>query len=273
MFIINLSCADIGVAVLCMPFSLVTCLRHGWVLGDALCKLSGFVNILFCLTSLLTLTAISVEKYFAICKPLYHRYLSRKFALGLLLWTWILPNIIACVPFFGIAQYEFKPGIFSCVLITVSTTQCGVRFPPILLKKCTATFVILCGFVIPLSIMEFTYSNIFRSARRHARRVSRVSFSSTCSTNSTTAHRQVAVTVLILFVVFLLCWLPYFLYVVLVSVASASLSADRRVIALGKAAYWCEFASSALNPYIYGFRNPHFREEFQFLLCWLYAMT
>lgn len=28
MFIINLSCADIGVAVLCMPFSLITCLRH-----------------------------------------------------------------------------------------------------------------------------------------------------------------------------------------------------------------------------------------------------
>lgn len=57
-FIINLSCADIGVAVLCMPFSLVMCLRHGWVLGDVLCKLNGFVNILFCLTSLLTLTAI-----------------------------------------------------------------------------------------------------------------------------------------------------------------------------------------------------------------------
>lgn len=117
--------------------------------------------------------------------------------------------------------------------------------------------------------MGFTYSNIFRSARRHARRVSRVSFSSTCSINSTTAHRQVAVTVLILLVVFLLCWLPYFLYAVLVSVESASLSIDRRVIALGKAAYWCAFASSALNPYIYGFRNPQFRKEFQFLLCWL----
>lgn len=118
-FIINLSCADIGVGVLCMPFSLVTCLRHGWVLGDALCKLNGFLNILFCLTSLLTLTAISVENYFAICKPLYHRHMSRNFALGLLLWTWIQPIIIACVPFFGIAEYEFKPGIVACLSIAV----------------------------------------------------------------------------------------------------------------------------------------------------------
>ena len=115
--------------------------------------------------------------------------------------------------------------------------------------------------------MGFTYSNIFRSARRHTRRVSRVSFSSISSTGSTAAHKQVAVTVLILLVVFLFCWLPYFLYAALVSVKNSALSSDRRVLVLGKAAYWCAFASSALNPYIYGFRNPQFRKEFQFLLC------
>ena len=149
------------------------------------------------------------------------------------------------------------------------TTQCGVQFPSTLADKIYATFVILCGFVIPVSIMGFTYSNIFRSARRYARRASRVSFSSTSSTNSTTAHRQVAVTVLILLVVFVLCWLPYFLYALLASVESPTLSTDYRMMALGKAAYWCAFASSALNPYIYGFRNPQFRKEFRCLLCWL----
>ena len=110
MFIINLSCADIGVAVLCMPFSLITCLRHDWVLGDALCKINGFFNIVFGLTSLLTLTAISVETYFAICKPLYHRHMNRNFALGLLTWTWFQPVAIAIVPFFDVINYEFKPG-------------------------------------------------------------------------------------------------------------------------------------------------------------------
>lgn len=45
------------------------------------------------------------------------------------------------------------------------------------------------------------------------------------------------------------------------------MSTDYKVMALGKAAYWCAFTSSALNPYIYGFRNPQFRNEFQFLLC------
>ena len=58
------------------------------------------------------------------------------------------------------------------------------------------------------------------------------------------------------------------MYVVLVS-TKRTLSNKRVVQNLGMAAYWCAFASSALNPYIYGFRNPQFRKEFQFILCWL----
>lgn len=116
--------------------------------------------------------------------------------------------------------------------------------------------------------MGFAYSNIFCSARQHTRRVSRVSISSTSSPNSATAHRQVAVTVLILLGVFLACWFPYFMYVILVSVEK-EFSTERAVLNLGNAGYWCAFASSALNPYIYGFRNPQFRKEFQFILCYL----
>ena len=116
--------------------------------------------------------------------------------------------------------------------------------------------------------MGFAYSNIFCSARQHTRRISRVSISSTSSTNSATAHRQVAVTVLILLGVFLACWFPYFMYVILVS-AEKELSTERAVLNLGKAGYWCAFASSALNPYIYGFRNPQFRKEFNLTPCYL----
>ena len=58
------------------------------------------------------------------------------------------------------------------------------------------------------------------------------------------------------------------MYAILVSVEK-TLSSKLAVTNLGKAAYWCVFASSALNPYIYGFRNPQLRKEFQFILCWL----
>ena len=110
MFVVNLACADIGVALLCMPFSLVTCLSNEWILGDVGCQVNGFLNILLTQTSLLTLTAISIETYFAIVRPMYHRIMGKRNFYYLLLWTWLQPSLIAVVPLTGFMTYEFKKG-------------------------------------------------------------------------------------------------------------------------------------------------------------------
>lgn len=109
MFILNLACADLGVAILCMPFSVVTCVRQSWVFGDALCQFNGFINITFGMCSLLTLTAISVEKYFTIVKPL-NRVMTKRRALLMLAVTWFEPLLIASLPLTGFTRYEYKEG-------------------------------------------------------------------------------------------------------------------------------------------------------------------
>ena len=108
-FIVNLACADIAVALLCVPFSMLTCVNHVWTLGDAMCKLNGFLNIVFTQTSLLTLTAISVEKYYAIVKPL-HRIMTRRRISVIIAWTWLQPAVIAVIPLLGLSAFEFKEG-------------------------------------------------------------------------------------------------------------------------------------------------------------------
>lgn len=50
-------------------------------------------------------------------------------------------------------------------------------------------------------------------------------------------------------------------------IAKPSLSTDTRIFSLSKASYWMAFLCSALNPYIYGARNPAIRKEFKLLLC------
>lgn len=108
-FIINLTFADLGVVTLCMPFSLITCLNHHWTFGDVMCNVNGFVNIVFTQTSLLTLTAIAIDKYYSIVWPL-RRIMTKRRTVGLIAWTWIQPVIIALVPFTGITKYRFKLG-------------------------------------------------------------------------------------------------------------------------------------------------------------------
>lgn len=108
-FIINLALADLGVVTFCMPFSLVTCLSHVWSLGDVMCQLNGLLNVVFTQTSLLTLTAIAIDKYCAIVWPL-KRVMTVRRTMLLLLWTWLQPVVIAVIPFAGLFKYQFKPG-------------------------------------------------------------------------------------------------------------------------------------------------------------------
>jgi hypothetical protein len=109
MFILNLACADLGVAVLCMPFSVVTCAQQTWVFGDSLCQFNGFINIMFAMCSLLTLTAISIEKYFTIVKPL-NRVITRQRAILMLAVTWFEPVLFGLLPLTGFTRYEYKEG-------------------------------------------------------------------------------------------------------------------------------------------------------------------
>jgi len=109
MFILNLAAADLGVAITCMPFSIITCLKHKWIFGEVLCHLNGFFNIVFGMGSLLTLTAISVEKYCAIVKPLY-KIITRRRAIIMLLITWFEPVLFASLPLTGFTRFVYKEG-------------------------------------------------------------------------------------------------------------------------------------------------------------------
>lgn len=122
-FIINLALADLGVVVFCMPFSLITCLKHYWTLGDVMCQLNGILNIVFTQTSLLSLTAIAIDKYCAIVWPL-KKVMTVRRALYLITWTWLQPVFIAVIPFAGLYRYRFKPGqvcMIQLILKTLST--------------------------------------------------------------------------------------------------------------------------------------------------------
>ena len=108
-FILNLACADMGVALLCMPFSIVTCFSRDWIFGDSFCQLNGFMNILFECCSLFTLTAISIEKYISIVKPMSGVITARLARLMVAL-TWIAALILASIPLTDFIAFDFKSG-------------------------------------------------------------------------------------------------------------------------------------------------------------------
>ena len=69
-----------------MPLILAATIADAWKLGSFLCTVSGMCNSLFCITSVLTLAAVSWDRYLVIIHPLNYEELMTdrkvKFIIG-----------------------------------------------------------------------------------------------------------------------------------------------------------------------------------------------
>ncbi|XP_068749169.1 melatonin receptor type 1A-like isoform X1 [Montipora capricornis] len=248
-FMVNLSITDISVALLCMPFSIITAVTQEWVFSYALCQLNGFLNVFFLLTSILTLTAISIQKYVGVVQSTTRKIFTRKKTILAVGWVWFQAFMTALTPILGWNSYEYIPG----------RTQCSVKVPrdndvP---ELANCLFIIVCGFVIPLGIMNFSYLKIFQTVKIHTRRVRSHSFS--CKEKSAFLNeRRITITLFIILAVFLACWTPFSVLTMYATVVGKELP---KHFAVG--AYWLGFLNSAMNPIIYALRTTEFRSGYR----------
>lgn len=76
-FIANLSVADVMIGIFSIPFQFQAALLQRWDLPRLLCPVAPFVKELTVTVSILTLTVISIDRYFAVIQPLRPRCSSR----------------------------------------------------------------------------------------------------------------------------------------------------------------------------------------------------
>uniref|UniRef100_A0A6G1SLG5 Growth hormone secretagogue receptor type 1 n=1 Tax=Aceria tosichella TaxID=561515 RepID=A0A6G1SLG5_9ACAR len=97
LFLINLSIADLLVLIVCMPTVLIELHSRPetWLLGEAMCKLSNFIEMLAANGSIFTILAISFERYYAICKPLKAGYKCTRLRATIIICViWLLACIL-----------------------------------------------------------------------------------------------------------------------------------------------------------------------------------
>ena len=76
-FLVSLSIADLLVAILVMPCALDTVNTGTWRCGELWGKANGFGNFLFCISSIMHLMMLSIDRYMAISRPLLYPVESR----------------------------------------------------------------------------------------------------------------------------------------------------------------------------------------------------
>ena len=61
-FLVSLSLADLLFLLICVPYEFAKSYIVHWAAGKVMCKLTGFVEMLTAIASILNLTAVSVER-------------------------------------------------------------------------------------------------------------------------------------------------------------------------------------------------------------------
>ena len=69
MFILGLSAADLLVSAVNVPLTVSAVIADDWPFSESACTVLGFFNMLFLVTSVMSLCNISINRYFMVCRP------------------------------------------------------------------------------------------------------------------------------------------------------------------------------------------------------------
>lgn len=100
-YVVSLAAADLLVAVCAMSFNASVLLSGKWIFGRFMCDMWNSLDVYFSTASILHLCCISVDRYYAILKPLEYPAIMRRITVTCMLASaWTLPAIISFIPIF-----------------------------------------------------------------------------------------------------------------------------------------------------------------------------
>ncbi|XP_050668184.1 orexin/Hypocretin receptor type 1-like [Leptidea sinapis] len=260
-FLVNLAIADFMVLLFCLPATVLWDVTETWFLGDILCKMLLYFQSVSVTVSVLTLTFISLDRWYAICFPLkFKSTINRAKTAILIIWTVSLtfntPELV--------------------VLTTVKTVP--LRFNLEYLVQCTATWsptsdlvwhIIKVVFIytIPLLLMTVAYHQIVRvlwSSEKIPGQAETTKLA--CAEQTQLRSRRKAAKMLVAVVImFAVCYFP----VHLLSVLRYLLDMEQTdvITFLALISHVMIYANSAINPLIYNFMSGKYRREFRRAFC------
>lgn len=155
LFLLNLAISDLLLGVFCMPVTLVGSLLRKFVFGSALCYLLPFFQGVSVSVSVWTLVVISLERYFAICRPLHSRRwqtVSHAYRMIAAIWAGSLLTMLPIACFSKLLPTK-QPGKY----------KCREEWPSMESEQAFNIYLDVELLLIPMIIMTTTYALISRT--------------------------------------------------------------------------------------------------------------
>ncbi|KAG8226736.1 Ultraviolet opsin Rh7-like [Ladona fulva] len=258
--VMNLAVSDCFM-LLKMPIFIYNSIYLGPALGAFGCQVYGFLGGLTGTTSIATLAAIALDRYFVVLYPLEPlKVPTRSRARACVLLAWAYGAVFSSIPLFGINQYVPEGYLTSCSFDYLADDGRSRYF---ILIFFTAAWI------IPFAFISFCYAAICRAVAIAAnysssvtlRAVSKLTDRRDASSRRERQRRKtelrLAIVVLGVVALWFVSWTPYAV------VALLGFSGKRHLVtplASMVPALFCKMAS-CIDPFVYAITHPRFRKE------------
>lgn len=266
-FIANLSCSDILMCIFCLPATIIYTLMDRWILGEALCKVSPFIQCSSITVSIFTMVLIALERHQLIIHPtgwkpvVGHSYLAVAV-------TWM----VACftsLPFFSFNVIENLHN-YNLTLPTDPSPDhlvCIENWPSKGNRLAYMTSMLMFQYCLPLVLITVCYLRIFL---RLSRRKDIIERTRDARQRKAKHSKRINVMLASIVAVFALCWLPLTVFNTIFDWNHDAM--PKCYNAVFSLCHLIAMASTCVNPIIYGFLNNNFQKELKSLLyqcrCW-----
>ena len=258
-FIFSLALSDLLTVTIAVPFDIEGLfLKWHWKHGEIMCEAWITVYLITVPTSILTLLAVSVDRYKSLSDPLNRfrrsRFMTRKRAWIVSLVIWFYSLLFALLPIMG-WRTEGK---------FVYKNVCYFPF-----TKIYFTLSSLLNFILPLLITCAIYIKIYHliAHRQHSNFGGTESrkLRSTEEKKAYSRNVQAAKTISIFVGAFFCCWVPHS-SISMVSTLCRETCAKHIPNEVSIVLLMFGYLNSALNPFLFAFRNSRFKATYNMVL-------
>ncbi|GAU92966.1 hypothetical protein RvY_04976 [Ramazzottius varieornatus] len=261
-FLANLSIADFFVILLCVPIAMFDVYTQDiWYLGESMCRAYPFLEWSVSHLSVLTILAISFERFLAIIHPLKAQYVSsRNRSCAIIFAIWIVA-FTSTIPITFIASHSYtnhtvtKTEVAVCNLPTSDSTW----------KKVYLTFENAVFFFIPLCVLTVVYTLISRHLVKDSTK-SEIGISAA----NLRARQQVVVMLVTVVATFFFFMMPFRVLMIWTLNAQDEEYEKLGIIGWYGLLYFSKimfYMNSASNPIVLYAMSSKFRTKFQHILC------
>ncbi|XP_061683739.1 7 transmembrane receptor domain-containing protein [Syngnathoides biaculeatus] len=257
-FIGNLAAGDLLMCLSCVPLTMSYAFdSQGWAFGSPLCHLVPLVQCATVFASVLSLTAIAVDRYVVLAHPVRRR-ISLWGCGAVTLAIWLLSLALAAPPSFYTHYFDLRPSGVDLVVCEEFWPESGN------LRLLYSCFILITSYMIPLLSVSISYCAIGVSLKRYS-----VPGEQTSRMRHWKQKRRKTFSLLMASVLaFALCWLPLQVLNLLLDLdPDCDIISKRYINVLQVCCHLVAMSSACYNPFIYASLHSKVRKHLRGYLC------